>query len=332
MTQEYDNLPQVMNVLPALADPAAVAAAEKEKARIQAAYQIALYKPRRFMESRQRILDACKRPEFAAKVEYNKPIGKGIKGPSIRLAELALREWQNVMIETQTIYEDDEKRRILVRTLDLETNTAYGTEFQINKTVERKNPDGRDVVRKRLNSKGEEVFIVLATEDEILNKVNAIVSKAIRTNGLRLIPQDIIEDALQVARETLRGNMRDPKEAMRKMCDFFSGNFGIQVTQIDEYLGHSVDTATWEELDDLRGIANALKDGEAKWSDYIQPKDKAEKTSSGTSSKAEELKTKLANAKADKSIFCPDGTQASTAKCAECKTTIGCDNAPKQGE
>jgi hypothetical protein len=329
MTQDYDKLPQAMNTLPAFADPAAIAAAEKEKARIQAAYQIALYKPRRFMDSRQRILEACKRPEFAAKVEYNKPIGKGVKGPSIRLAELALREWQNVMIETQTIYEDDEKRRILVRTLDLETNTAYGTEFQINKTVERKNGEGRDVIRKRTNSKGEEVFIVLATEDEILNKVNALVSKAIRTNGLRLIPQDVIEDALQIARETLRGNIKDPKEGLRKMCDYFASNFGITVPQIEEYLGHPADTATWEELDDLRGIANALKDGEAKWSDYVQPKDKAEKTAEGTASKAEELKNKLANAKAEKIISCPDGTPADMIKCAACQTKEGCPNAPK---
>jgi len=50
-------------------DPAAVAAAEAVRARIQAAYIVALNRPRSYDEARLRILKTCERPEFAAKVE-----------------------------------------------------------------------------------------------------------------------------------------------------------------------------------------------------------------------------------------------------------------------
>ena len=71
-------------------DPAAVAAATSAKARIESAFMIALHKPRNVDQSRDRILHACKRPTFAEKVEFAKPVGgKTIKGPSVRFAELA---------------------------------------------------------------------------------------------------------------------------------------------------------------------------------------------------------------------------------------------------
>src|SRR5574340_473106 len=119
-------------------DPAAIAAAEGAKARIQAAYIMAMQKPRSYDDARSRILEACRRPLFAERVEYAKPVGgRTIKGPSVRFAELALREWQNVLTETQVIYEDDEIRRIRVMVFDLETNSQFSKDIQIRKTVER---------------------------------------------------------------------------------------------------------------------------------------------------------------------------------------------------
>ena len=89
-------------------DPAVVAAAESVKARIQAAYIMAYQNPRDEFAARDKILRACKRSEFAGRAEYELPMGKKkIKGPSIRFAELALKEWGNILSETQILYEDD---------------------------------------------------------------------------------------------------------------------------------------------------------------------------------------------------------------------------------
>jgi len=146
-------------------DPAAVAAAEAAKARIQSAYLMALHNPRNFDMARIKILDACKRPAFADKVEYSKPVGgKKIKGPSIRFAELAIREWGNLLTETSIVYEDDKVRRLHILVIDLETNAQHGQEIAISKTVERKKPAAdREILGQRLNTQGETVYILSAT-------------------------------------------------------------------------------------------------------------------------------------------------------------------------
>lgn len=258
-------------------DPGAIAAAEAVKARIQSAYIMAMQRPRNEMQSRSRILEACKRPEFASRVEYAKPVGgKKIIGPSIRFAELAVREWGNVITETQLVYEDDHVRRVKVTVIDLETNATFGKEIQIKKTVERRDGKGREIVGERTNTYGEKVFIVLATDEELHTKEAALISKVIRNEGLRLIPQDIIDEGIEVARKTLHNrDAQDPKAALKKVVDAF-GNIGISPRQLEVYLGHGLDIISPAEIQDLRGVYQAVSSGEASWAEYVaKPESKA---------------------------------------------------------
>lgn len=253
-------------------DPAIAAAAEGAKARIQSAYLMALHRPRNPDQARDRILHACKRPAFAERVEYNKPVGgRTIKGPSVRFAELALKEWGNVLNDSQVVYEDDQVRRVKIFCTDLETNLTHSKEIVINKTVERKKPtEDREVIGERINSQGQKVYIVRATDDEIQNKEAALISKALRNEGLRLIPTDIIDEGVEVARATLRDrDAKDPDTAKKKILDSFS-EIGVLPKDIERYLGHKTDTLTPSELQDLRGIYRAIKDGEARWMDYVE--------------------------------------------------------------
>lgn len=257
----------------AYVDPAAVAAAESAKARIQAAYVMAMQKPRSYSNSRQKIMEACRRPFFAEKVEYSKPVGGGnrIVGPSIRFAELALREWGNISYENQVVYDDDLTRRINVVITDLESNTTFSASIQIAKTVERKKSDGREVVSERINSNGDRIFVVKATEDEIATKQAAAVSKALRNEGLRLIPQDIVEEAIDVARDTLRkGDKSDPDAARKKLSDAFA-QLKIMPSDLEAYLGHKLEMTSPAEIGELRTIYQTIRDGEAKWIDYVSP-------------------------------------------------------------
>lgn len=295
--------------LPAIIDPAAVAAAEEAKALVQAAYTMALHRPRNYMQARQRILDACKRPAFAATVEYAKPIGGStVRGPSIRFAELAVQQWGNLRVDTSTTFENDELRKVRVQVLDLETNTCFGKVITINKTVERSNGKGREVLRERTNTSGHPVYIVKATEDELAVKEAAAISKVVRNEGLRLIPQDIIDEALEIARAARCGEVADPQERVRKVCDAFAA---LRVTPEDlsVYLGCPVDKASPVQIDDLQTVYTAIKSGEARWSDYVQHDD--EKTVAATSTKGAELKAKLKSAQSSTSppareqIRCP---------------------------
>ncbi len=253
-------------------DPAAVAAAEAAKARIQSAYIMAIHRLRSPETARDNILRACRRTGFAEKVEFSKPVsGKQIKGPSVRFAELALKEWGNVLTETQVVYEDQEVRRLKVFCTDLETNLTHSKEIVVNKTVERKTPAAdREIIAERTNSQGQKVFIVKATDDELQNKESALISKALRNEGLRLIPTDIIDEGIEIARETLKKrDEQDPDAAKKQVLDAFS-EIGVRPKEIEGYLGHSLDTIVPAELQNLRGMYRAIKDGEATWKEYIE--------------------------------------------------------------
>ncbi|NCB27209.1 MAG: hypothetical protein EOM62_17400 [Bacteroidia bacterium] len=256
-------------------DPASVAVAEAVKARIQAQFWIALNKPRSYEQSRYRILEACKRPTFAEKVEYRKPVGNTtITGPSIRFAELALREWGNIDYGNTVVFDDESTRRISIIITDLETNTTFSASIQIEKAVERKDCRGREVLAERINTFGQKIYKVRATEDELLMKQAALVSKALRNEGLRLIPQEIIEEAIDIARNTMRtDSTSNIDDARRKISDTFA-TIGIQPKNLEEYLGHPVSMCAPSEIVDLRAIFNAIKNGEAKWSDFADSEKK----------------------------------------------------------
>jgi len=267
--------------------PAAVAAAEMQKARIESAYTIAMHKPRSIDQVRQNILKHCERPRFAEKVIYSKPVGgQSITGPSIRFAEMAIREMTNVFSDIQVIYEDTEKKQIKIILCDLETNCQFTKEVTLNKTVERKSNKGREVVGERKNSYDQTVYIVKATEDELLNKEAALISKAIRNEGLRLIPQDIVEEAMDAAIATMRkADKEDPEAAKHRLIDAFF-KVGIKVADLVEYLGHGIDLVTPAELEELRGMYASLKEGSAKWSDFVEAPSKVAEAKG----KAEQMK------------------------------------------
>jgi hypothetical protein len=226
---------------------------------------------------RSKLLRECSRPGFAAVARYLKPIGKGVEGPSIRFAETAIRLMGNISVDQMTVYDDREKRIVRVTVVDCETNTPYSSDVTIEKSVERSFVrDGDEVIRARTNSRGKMVYLIPATEDDLLNKQNALVSKAIRSNGLRLVPGDIIDEAMEQVAATQRDqNAQDPDRSKRKLFDAFT-QIGITVTQVKAYLGHDAETLTEKELLDLRAIYSGIRDGDTTWQEAMQSKAKPE--------------------------------------------------------
>ena len=145
------------------------AMAAKSKALVEAKFVVAMHNRRNLMEARGKILDACRRPHFARTALYAKPVaGQKMIGPSIRFAETAIQCMTNIDVSTTTIYEDDEKRTINIAVTDLESNLSYGKDVTISKTVERKKLQaGQQPISSRLNTYGEVVYLVPATDDEI---------------------------------------------------------------------------------------------------------------------------------------------------------------------
>ena len=255
---------------------AAIAMAAQQKAVVEARYKMALARPRDLDTVRQNMLKDARRPSFAAVAIYHKPVGKGIEGPSIRFVEAAMRNMTNILTETATVSEDDERRVIRVAVSDLETNTYFSQDVTVTKTVERsKLPQGEKPIRVRTNSYGKPVYILHGTDDDILNKQNALISKAVRTLGLRLIPGDLVDEALFTVRQTMaRQDAQDPDAAKNRIIDAFS-QLGVQVESLKEYLGHELSSIDPNELQTLRALYSAIKDGETTWKAVMD--DKADK-------------------------------------------------------
>lgn len=255
-------------------DTASTAVAAQAKALVEARYIMAIRRPRDMDVVRERMLKECLRPSFAAVARYTKPIGrdrsKWPTGPSIRFAEAAVRCMTNITVETMTVYDDREKRIVRVTVTDLEANVPYSQDVTIAKTIERRQKkDGDTVISTRTNSYGDTLYILEATDDDIINKQQALISKAVRTLGLRLIPGDIVDECMdQVIVTQANGDAQDPDTAKRKLFDAFAG-LGVQANQLKEYLGHEAHTLAPKDLADLRSLYAAIRDGETTWREVM---------------------------------------------------------------
>lgn len=278
------------------------ALAAQAKAQVEARYIIALQRPRDLDTVRAKLLKECSRPGFADVARYSKPAGKQkIEGPSVRFAEAAIRCMGNIASEPRVTWDDDQKRIISVTVTDLESNVTHGADVVIEKTVERKFlKDGQQALGSRLNSYGDRVYLVSATEDELLNKQNAQISKALRTNGLRHLPGDILEDCMDRVIETQnKRDAQDPDAAKKKLLDAFA-KLGVMPNQVAEYLGHPTDSLAPAELTDLRAVFAAIQEGETTWQAVLgirkpagdEPNPEAEKAQAAVSAVKERLKTR----------------------------------------
>jgi hypothetical protein len=262
----------------------------KARADIEARWTMAMHRPRNMDEVRTSILKECRRPGFAAAAIYRKPIGDGVEGLSIRFAEAAARCFGNIAMEVAQIYDDETTRVVRVSATDLEANITWPQDVTVAKTVERKTlRKGQRPVGERTNSYGDRVYLVEASEDDLLNKQGALVSKALRTCILRIIPGNLQDEAYDVCNAILKDeSAKDPDAARNAVCDAFAGQ-GIQPTDLEEWLGHKLDVATPAEIEQLRRLFVAVRDGEATWPDAL-------------AQRAEQLATKAPKSKLDAAV------------------------------
>jgi hypothetical protein len=254
------------------AETASTAIAAQARAAVEARYIMALRRPRDWDDVRVKLLKECTRPGFAAVARYSKPRGgKAIEGPSIRFAEAALRAMGNAMPEVAAIYDDAQKRIVRVTVTDLEANLPYSVDVVIDKTVERARlRDGEEPLSVRLNSSGKRTYLVPANDDDLLNKQNALVSKALRTAALRLLPGDILEECMERVLATVNTrNAADPDAERKKIADGFA-RLNISPAQLREYLGHDLGGCSPAELGHLRGLWQGINEGAVTWADAME--------------------------------------------------------------
>lgn len=246
----------------------ASAVAAREKAAVEARYVIAMHRPRSFDTARVKLLTACERPGFAEAARYAKPIGGKDKatGLSIRFAEEARVLWGNMDVAAYVTFEDDTLRVYQITATDLESNSSDSVPVVVEKYVERRQlRDGMEVLSQRTNTAGQVVYRIRATEDDLLNKVNQLVAKARRNVILALIPADLKDECEDRIIATLKHrDAKDPEGARKAIMESF-WKLGVTPAQIGELLGKPVEQINPAELELLRSLYTAIKDGETTW-------------------------------------------------------------------
>lgn len=296
------------------AETAATAVAAREQAAINALFIMAERHPRSIEKFRLAMLDECKRPTFAAVARYGKPVGKElidgkwtekkVYGPSIRFIEAAIRSFRNLSPEVFTVFDSPTLRIVRVTVTDLEAVVRYANEVQIEKHVERKGkkqgnktvaPEGREVLGERVNTYGDPVYIVRATEDEVLVKQNSLVSKSIRTQAQRLLPGDIVEECMATVVEVqLNADAKDPGAALRKIIDAFH-ELNVEPPDLERWAGKTLDRLQPKDMQELRAIYTSIKEGDTTWDEIAGDGGSKDEQKQAAAEKLNALRSKSSN-------------------------------------
>lgn len=230
-----------------------VAQESKAVAEIQAAYVIAKRFPRNEHQSYMAIIDSCKRPSLCEQAMYAYPRGGTlIEGPSIRLAEVLAQKWRNCKIGVEVLSQNKDKTEARAYAIDMENNYTVDVCF----TVE----------HKRTTKKGVQK---LTDERDIREMISNIGSRHLRGCILRIIPGDVLEDAVAQVRKTLESSDVPIKEQIKKMVAAFD-ELGVKVEHLEKRLGHNLDATIPAEIVTLKGIYKSIKDGMASREQFFE--------------------------------------------------------------
>lgn len=237
--QPRTNLPGAVN--------AGAVAIEQERAIAEARGQMQLAKmfPRDLNAAYADLMEACKMPAFAAVAFYSVPrAGQKVSGPSIRLAEEIARCYGNFEYGHRELSRSDGKSEVEVYAWDKEKNNRSIRQITVQHTI-----DTREGPKK------------LRDQKDIDDRIANVASKQVRGRILALVPKWMVEAAVEECRKTLAGGNDEPISVrVRKMTQAFA-KFGVTPEHLERYLGHKLDETLADELVDLMGVYNAIKDG-----------------------------------------------------------------------
>lgn len=271
-------------------------AIEQERAIAEAQGQLILAKkfPRNLTASHAELMESCSIKSFAEAAFYSVP-NRG-SGPSIRFAEEVARVYGNFQYGHRELGRADGKSEVEVYAWDMEKNNRSIRQITVMHVLDTKNGAKR-----------------LTDQADIDNKIANVASKQIRGRILALMPKWIVADAIERCKATLAGTTDEPVSVrVRKMSQAFS-KYGVTVDHLEKHLGHGLDDTTVDEIVELVGIFNAIKEG-AKPSDFFSAKEAEAEASAGTAAK-------LADSAKAGAATKPKATRAAVAQPAQKEST-----------
>lgn len=188
-------------------------------------------------------------PSMAEEAIYNKPVGKDDRGAkvyaeglSIRTAESLANRWSNSAFGADIVSEDDDAATIAAVFLDYENNTRHVMQARVSKFY--KSRDGK---------------VVQYTPDRFDLVLKAAQSKLLREVILRSLPAGLKKEYENKARKLLKADKISSRRTA--VCERFI-ELGITIEQLIAYQGKDLKDWKHDDLTDLLGLFNAIRDGE----------------------------------------------------------------------
>lgn len=180
-----------------------------------------------------------------------------VRGMSVKGAMSLARRWGNCAATVRVIDDTLESATLEGVFLDLETNARFCTPKVVSKW---RTWDGKRV---RL------------WDADLEKLIAATASKAKRNAILDGLPDWLVEDYYQTARrialeEETKANAGSQESLAERIVKAFGG-YSVTAEMIERRLGHPLDKLTDEEVLDLRGIMNALRDKEITVEEAFEP-------------------------------------------------------------
>lgn len=266
-------------------------AVEMAMTEIRTAAQLAFMMPRDVGRATDILLDLCEDPVFADEAIWEKKQGKRfdeatgrwvdnyIEGFSIRFVEEAIvtlhhfRSTVSIVVDTPSEGSFPGQRVVAVSVWDCQSNASHSDQVHITKIVERSSAQYResDIAYERINSEKKTVFGLHATHAEVKTMQAAEVSKMVRTLALRLIPSKLKRVCYQRCHVTMLKEVQQDLPKYRK--NLLTAFAGIKVSRemVEDYLGHSFDSTTAEQITSLQNVGKAIKAGETTWKEFSEP-------------------------------------------------------------
>jgi hypothetical protein len=213
--------------------------------------------PRDTTAAYTRIMKQLERPSLAEKALYSYPRGGQIvSGASIRLGELLAQNYGNIDAGIRELERREGRSICEAYCWDLETNFRMTRQFEVahirdTKQGPKKLTDERDI------------------DEMVLNKG----ARRMRACILAIIPADIVEDSIERCRKVMssKESPEPLKDRINKIVLAFA-TVGVTQEMIEERLGHPIQQIIHDQIPDLQGIYNSLKDKTAKREKFFSKK------------------------------------------------------------
>lgn len=206
--------------------------------------------------------------------------GKTVSGPSVHLARMMAQQYGNIRVDAKIKQITDKQVISEAVAFDLETNCAVRIEVR------------RSIIDKYGKRYNDDMITVTG------NAANAI---SFRNAVLSVIPKSLTDICYNAALRQITGDLSSEDKiiaARNKAIEYFKGNFNVTEEQILKAINlRSINQIREEQIADLRGIMQALKDGDTTPEEVFNIQgpvelDKDVKATRRTQKKEEETQTK----------------------------------------